>query len=642
MKFQFSGDRSTEEAAVIAELLQENSHEAFSEDGLGFSIEKLGSKDCNTVRLSREKKGFLLSFGSRSALCRGISLLQRYAGEPEGFRIEETASLDTLGIMQDCSRNAVMNPETVKRMIRVSSMLGFNALMLYTEDTYEIPGSPYFGHLRGRYSREELRDLDSYAARFGVELIPCIQTLAHLGAIFEWPPYRGMNDWDDILNLADERSYELIREMARSISETFRSRRVNIGMDEAYMLGRGHYLERRGYEKSAEIMMKHLNRVMEILREYGLQPRMWSDMFFRMCTPDESYYNPQCTVTDEVRAAIPPEMTLVYWDYYGTEQARYDYMMENHFRMTDRVAFAGGASCWYGLVPLNRFSLNSARAALGSVRKHQMREVYVTMWGDDGGTCSSFSALPTLACYGEANWNGRTDDANLRAAMKAGSGADFDAFMNFEELENFACRKDFGLSPKNPTRYLFWQDPLQGKYDRHVPGDAYERYTFAIFRLMEDRQKCHPKYGYLFDSFSALSDVLRDRADLGIRLKSAYDGNDREALSEIQQMLLPELRKRIEAFRKVLKAQWMLENKPFGFDVQDLRFGGLLMRLRETEEMLSDYLAGKISQIPELSEARLGYTDPTGKAGEDPAADQDVTLAVNSWKRMATSSVLSF
>ena len=45
-----------------------------------------------------------------------------------------------------------------------------NLLMLYTEETYEVPGDPYFGIYRGRYSREEIREMDDYAQIFGIEL----------------------------------------------------------------------------------------------------------------------------------------------------------------------------------------------------------------------------------------------------------------------------------------------------------------------------------------------------------------------------------------------------------------------------------------------------------------------------------------
>ena len=67
--------------------------------------------------------------------------------------------LDHLGVMLDCSRNGVLKPESVKRYIDILSRLGYNCLMLYTEDTYEVDNQPYFGYLRGRYSQEELKEI---------------------------------------------------------------------------------------------------------------------------------------------------------------------------------------------------------------------------------------------------------------------------------------------------------------------------------------------------------------------------------------------------------------------------------------------------------------------------------------------------
>ena len=61
------------------------------------------------------------------------------------------------GVMIDCSRNAVMNVPTVKRFCDIIAKMGYNTLMLYTEDTYEVDNQPYFGYLRGRYSKEEIK-----------------------------------------------------------------------------------------------------------------------------------------------------------------------------------------------------------------------------------------------------------------------------------------------------------------------------------------------------------------------------------------------------------------------------------------------------------------------------------------------------
>ena len=79
--------------------------------------------------------------------------------------------------------------------IDLTSSIGYNTLMLYTEDTYEVSGEPYFGYMRGRYSREELRGLDAYAKTKNMELIPCIQTLAHLNALNRWPEYKNTLMW---------------------------------------------------------------------------------------------------------------------------------------------------------------------------------------------------------------------------------------------------------------------------------------------------------------------------------------------------------------------------------------------------------------------------------------------------------------
>ena len=115
------------------------------------------------------------------------------------------------GVMLDCSRNAVMKPEQVKKFVDYISAFGYNCIQLYTEDTFEVDGEPYFGYLRGRYTKDELKNIDAYCAKKGVELIPCVQTLAHVNQIFRWNEYAcTVCDTGDIL-LADEaRTYALI------------------------------------------------------------------------------------------------------------------------------------------------------------------------------------------------------------------------------------------------------------------------------------------------------------------------------------------------------------------------------------------------------------------------------------------------
>ena len=122
------------------------------------------------------------------------------------------------GAMLDMSRNAVMKPDEVKKYALILKSLGYNMIQLYTEDTYEVSGESYFGYLRGRYSQDELKDIVSYCNGIGVEVIPCVQTLAHLNAIFRWEGYsRNVRDCADILLIDEPKTYELIENMIKNM-----------------------------------------------------------------------------------------------------------------------------------------------------------------------------------------------------------------------------------------------------------------------------------------------------------------------------------------------------------------------------------------------------------------------------------------
>ena len=66
----------------------------------------------------------------------------------------EEVQYNHFGVMLDCSRDSVMKVSEVKKVIDLLEKMGYNTLELYTEDTYEIESEPYFGYLRGGYSKE--------------------------------------------------------------------------------------------------------------------------------------------------------------------------------------------------------------------------------------------------------------------------------------------------------------------------------------------------------------------------------------------------------------------------------------------------------------------------------------------------------
>src|SRR5699024_3461005 len=163
--------------------------------------------------------------------------------------------------------------------------------MLYMEDTYEIKSEPYFGYMRGRYSQDELKELDDYAYELGIELIPCIQTLAHLEEFLKWSNATKYKDTRGALLLESEDTYTFVENMIQSASAPFRSKKIHIGMDEAEEVGRGIYLNKNGYKPRFELMSTHLSRVLDICENNGLDATMWSDMFLKLASQTGDVYD---------------------------------------------------------------------------------------------------------------------------------------------------------------------------------------------------------------------------------------------------------------------------------------------------------------------------------------------------------------
>lgn len=562
------------------------------------------------LRLARTGAGWRLESAGLTGFARGLGLLAQHRDEAPGWEYEERPWTRSLGAMVDCSRNAVPAPAALERLLVRLAVMGFDTVQLYTEDTYPIPEQPYFGYLRGAYTREELRGLDDFAAALGIELVPCVQTLAHLAQPLRWQPFAPMWDCDDILLCEAPETEAFLEQMFASLAGTFRSRRVNIGMDEAHMLGLGRYLDRHGYRDRPAIMGRHLETVLRIARRHGFAPMMWSDMFFRLANGGE-YYAADAPLDPAAVAAIPEGLTLVYWDYYSEDAATYHKMMARHRELGRELVFAGGAWKWTGFVPHNRFSLKLAELAADACRAEGVDRVLVTCWGDNGAEASLFSVLPALSAWAERAWAGRGDEPWLDDRFAACCGAPRACLLALDDPDLTPDDPAPGRQGVNPSKYLLYQDPLLGLADADDrPEQAAAHFAACAERLAALADEAG-EWGYLLRTEAALCRLLARKAPLGRQLRAAWQGKDRRALAALAARM-PEVLALAEAFRTAYQAQWLAENKPFGLECFDIRLGGVCARLRTAADRLEGWLAGRWETLPELDAALLPYAPRTG------------------------------
>lgn len=557
------------------------------------------------VEIRRTSDGWCIRCDALCRFTRGLGLVAEHSEEPEGFVLGETPAFSRLGAMIDCSRNAVPNRQAVERLLAHLALMGYTDVQLYTEDTYELKEYPYFGYLRGRYSLEELRWMDDAAAAVGIELIPCIQTLAHLGHALKWSEFADMWDIDDILLVGEEKTYQLIDAMFSHIAAAFRSRRINIGMDEAHLLGLGNYLHRHGYADRFAVMQSHLERVKEIAQGYGFQVMMWSDMYFRLAMQGE-YYGTDVTLDDKVKESIPTDVSLIYWDYYSDDPARYDQMLERHLELDRPVAFAGGAWKWHGYTPSNRISMDMADVALEACKKHGIAHVIVTAWGDNGAEASLFSVLPTFAYWAESCY--RPDpNRELAARFAAVTGESLSQFLMLDEPLFTPDNPSPGEMGLDPPKYYLYQDILLGLADSTGADTTYAQHFQACQTALEQAAACSPRYAALFAEQAALCRVLKEKVTAGKEIRRAYRAGDRRCLSDYAAARLPRIADEIAQFHRCVRTRWLAENKAFGLEVLDLRLGGLKTRVLLAAERLGDYLEGRVDRLEELEEEVLPY-----------------------------------
>ncbi len=562
-----------------------------------------------------------VSYVKKSQIFYALKLI----ADGEAAEGEIRPAFENLTYMADCSRNAVPKVETFERLVRYLAVMGYDSLGLYMEDVLPIEGYPYFGYLRTPYSEADLRRLDAYCQKFGIELVPYIQTLAHFNTLTRHYAMGHLFDTGDILLVGEEETYRFLESIIAACAKCFSTRNLNIGMDEAYMLGRGRYQDLHGSRPRFDIMTEHLMRVLSICKKYGFErPMMWSDMFFSQTM--QAQYGEK--LPPEVASKIPKGVELIYWDYGTTSEEVYLQNLRRHAMIGNPVGFAGGACKWHGYTPENGDSLRTCRASIAACIEEGIPRYIVTGWGDNGGECSHFAVLPTLLYCARRNYG--ADEAGMEEAMRSLTGLTLSEFLTIDLCNR--TTDSGGIEGRNTAnKYLLFNDVLLGTLDSTVPEGVSARYRRHAVRLAQTVRR-GGQFSYLFKTQHALAQVLTLKADLGIRLRAAYRAKDKGALWAIQRdlRLLPHL---TEEFLETFREQWERENTYGGFDVQEIRIGALKERLYSAARKLGDFLAGKTDRIPELEERLLDHL------GGGEVFEPDPDQCEWRWRRMTSVNV---
>ncbi|RIW34237.1 beta-N-acetylhexosaminidase [Bacillus salacetis] len=626
MEVNFTGDIT--ELSDGLELIAKELNLQLTNTGYPIQVKKTATGDLKVK--NKDGKGSIV-YKEKIHFFRALGVWIENYKKKGDFEITESPKFEMNGAMLDASRNGVLSVLSIQDLLRKMALMGLNVLMVYTEDTYEVKDYPYFGYMRGRYTEKEIEVCDQYASSLGIEMIPCIQTLAHLTEALKWNYAANIRDTPDILLVDEPETYEFIKKIITAATKPFKTNRIHIGMDEAFQLGLGRYLSKNGYEERFNVMNRHLKKVIAITEEKDLKPMIWSDMYFRLGSRNGGYYDLEAEIPEEVISSIP-NTQLVYWDYYHTEEDFYRTFLQKHKELGSDPIFAGGVWTWNGISPNYGKAMVTSEAALMACKKEGVKEVFATMWGDNGAETPLVTALPVLQLYAEHSYHETVTRAHLEERFNYCTGGNFSDFMRLNDFDETPGVSKDNLHESNPSKILLWQDILIGLYDANIRDLSMDQHYKELIPDLEIAKQNNQEWKKMFEFYEQLAKVLSIKSEMGNHLKLSYETADREALSVHLNKLI-ELKDLTNDLRQKHRSLWFSMNKAFGWEVLDIRYGGLVARIETAIHRVEQWLEGTISTIEELEEERLHF--------EGPYPMPEGSIGRNIYKRIVTAGNLA-
>ena len=325
-------------------------------------------------------------------------MLLRGKGSLPHVHIEDKPDLPRRGYMLDISRGRKPKMETIKTMIDFLAALKYNEFQLYMEgDCFKYAAYPEETAHFDCLTPEDIRELDAYCQERFIDLVPNQNSFGHMYTWLKKPNFHhlGLFEREDevpsTLNPLLPESFEFVCNLYASLLPHFTSEYVNIGLDEAYGLGR-YQIEEYCREKGKDVVfMEWLNKLNDHIKSaYGKKVMFWADMIYNY---PQSYH------------MVPKDAIALEWGYELIQSQR----------MTDHcIAYRNAGVRYYVCPSVNTHGSLTSRMDVTTFNIRTSAELAVeygaeglllTDWGDGGHPQSWVWSMTPIALSGQYGWN---------------------------------------------------------------------------------------------------------------------------------------------------------------------------------------------------------------------------------------------
>ena len=333
---------------------------------------------------------------------------------------------------------------------------------------------------------------------------------------------------------------------------------------------------------------------------------MWGDIIIGM--------HGQEPFTRAQAAELPAEMQMVFWNYSHFDESFYRETVREYRHMGFEPIIAPGVWNWGRLWGSRDCADGTAARFVRAAAREGIREALVTMWGDDGNETPFGASWPALCQFANLCWDPDTPRKSQTAQVRSVCGTEAEVYALPGRLDQFPGKERTSIrSFSNLSKAILWDDPILGTFCTHLARNPLGRhYQELAAAIRKESQSASRTDGVLFAYACALADVVAVKADLNARARQAYASRDRRGMERVA-VDATALARLTSVLQRRHTAVWLGENKPFGLEVLQGRYGGQILRLQEMTRIVRAWVKGNVSSIPEWEERPQ-------KIWKDPAA----------------------
>jgi hexosaminidase len=382
--------------------------------------------------LVRDGGGTRIGYRDDAGLRYAHQTLDQVRADPElagrAVRVRDWPDFAVRGFMLDVSRDRVPTRRTLRRYVEILAAARMNQLELYTEHTFAYADHATVWAAASPLTADDMRWLDTLCAAHGITLVANQNTLGHMERWLAHEPYQdraekpegftihGRHRRPSTLQPTPENAAFAVG-LVRELAATMRARRVNIGADEPWELGKGRSAADSAERGLGQVYLDHLLRVATPLIEDGYEVLFWADVL---------------ADHPEVAEALPTAgLVPVVWQYDGPAHARAALdraTPQQHERWAadgfDTDALAGGfrerakaltsagrpfwvapgTGAWNSIIGRLGNAVENLVDAAEIGREHRAGGYVVTTWGDHGHLEPPTVTYPGLLFGAAVSW----------------------------------------------------------------------------------------------------------------------------------------------------------------------------------------------------------------------------------------------